>query len=148
MNIIISILLFTQLQNPYEQRMLFTSEGDIVVFASYFSGELISIDSVKSSNDYLDESIMTPNRELLLQRLKQDIVQQGGYANKGLFGTFEIPLPKGTFGEFMGETGKLDVGGHVKITMGGSKTFLEDLPQNQGSSWLPELEMKQEMAGG
>ncbi|UCC11406.1 MAG: hypothetical protein JSW02_08630 [candidate division WOR-3 bacterium] len=146
MNFIISIFLFTQLLNPYEHRILFTSEGDLVVFARYFSGELISIDSVKSINDYLDESIKTHNRELLLQRLKQDIVQQGGYANKGLFGTFEIPLPKGTFGEFMGETGKLDVGGHVKITMGGSRTFLENLPETQGSSWLPELEMKQEMA--
>jgi hypothetical protein len=146
MNIIIPILLFAQLVNPYEQRMFFTSDGEIVVFARYFYGELISIDSVKSINEHLDESIKRHNRELLLQRLKQDIVQQGGYANKGLFGTFEIPLPKGSFGEFMGETGKLDVGGHVKITMGGSKTFLEDLPDNQGSSWFPELEMKQEMA--
>jgi hypothetical protein len=146
MNFIIPILLFAQLLNPYEQRVFFTADGDIAVFARYFQGELMSIDSVKSINDYLDQSIMMHNRELLLQRLKQDIIQQGGYANKGLFGTFEIPLPKGSFGEFMGETGKLDVGGHVKITMGGSKTFLEDLPDNQGSSWLPELEMKQEMA--
>jgi hypothetical protein len=146
MNFIISLILFTQILNPYETRVFLDADANFLIFARYYQGELIGIDSVKSVSDYFDKGIMDHNRVLLLQELKKDLVQQGGYASKGLFGTFEIPLPKGGFSDFMGETGKLDVGGHVKITLGGSETFISNLPGEARPSLLPELEMKQEMA--
>lgn len=146
MSSILSIILFTQLMAPYETRVFLDADGEFLIYARSYQGEIISIDSVKSIYDYLDEGIMKHNLGLLLQELKRDLVQQGGYANQGLFGTLEIPLPKGGFGDFMGETGKLDVGGYVKITIGGSETFISNLPGESGSSFFPELEMKQEMA--
>lgn len=146
MNLILSIILFTQFPTPYETKVFLDVDGNFLIFARYYQGELISIDSVKSVYDYLDDGIMAHNRDLLLQELKKDLLQQGGYASEGLFGTFEIPLPKGGFSDFMGETGKLDVGGYVKITLGGSETFISGMPEGQGPSLLPELEMKQEMA--
>lgn len=143
---IFSVILFTQFIVPYDTKIFLDADGEFLIYARCYQDEIISIDSIKSVRDYLDEGIMKHNRGLLLHELKRDLVQRGGYASQGLFGTFEIPLPKGGFSDFMGETGKLDVGGHVKITIGGSETFISNLPGESGPSLLPELEMKQEMA--
>ncbi len=146
MNFLISIFLFAQLTIPYETRVFTSDDGRFLIYARYFQGDLINVDSIVSVADYLRSGLMLRNKQLLQSELQRDMAQRGGYANKGLFGTFEIPLPKGKFSEFMGETGKLDVGGHVKITLGGSETFLANLPGQTRPSLLPELEMKQEMA--
>ncbi len=147
MNLILSIILFSQLSTPYETQVFLDADGTFLIYARYYQGEFISIDSVVSVDKYLDAGLMLRNREVLLHHLKRGLRQQGGYASQGLFGTFEIPLPKGGFSDFMGETGKLDVGGHVKITIGGSETFISNLPGDAPDfSWLPELEMKQEMS--
>jgi hypothetical protein len=146
MNFLLALAICTQLSVPYEQKILLDADGDFMIFARYYQGELISIDSIKNIDEYLKDGAMARNRKLLFEELKRDLAQQGGYTNRGLFGTFEIPLPKGGFSEFMGETGKLDVGGHVKITLGGSRTFIHPQPEGMSQSWLPELEMKQEMA--
>jgi hypothetical protein len=115
------ILLLAQLPVPYETRVFLEADGQYLIFARFYEDDLISIDSVKSVNEYLQDGLMLRNQGLLLEELRKDIIQSGGYASQGLFGTFEIPLPKGKFSEFMGETGKLDVGGYVKITVGGSQ---------------------------
>ncbi|UCG92204.1 MAG: hypothetical protein JSV97_00410, partial [candidate division WOR-3 bacterium] len=146
MNFLISIFLFVQLITPYETRVFTSDDGNFLIYARYFHGNLINVDSIVSVADYLRSGLMLRNKQLLQSELQRDMAKKGGYANKGLFGTFEIPLPKGKFSEFMGETGKLDVGGHVKITLGGSETFLSNLPGQTRPSLLPELEMKQEMA--
>lgn len=146
MNFILPILLFAQLTQPYETKAFIDADGKFILYARYYQGELVTIDSVQSIYDYLERRIMARNRGMLLEQLKRDLVQAGGYASKGLFGTFEVPLPKGGFSDFMGETGKLDVGGHVKITLGGSETFMSNLPGENRPSLFPELEMKQEMA--
>lgn len=146
MNLVLSIILFSQLSTPYETQVFLDADGAFLIYARYYQGEFIGIDSVVSVDDYLVAGLMKHNREKLSGELKRGLVQQGGYASQGLFGTFEIPLPKGGFSDFMGETGKLDVGGHVKITVGGSETFISNLPGEQQFSWLPELEMKQEMS--
>jgi len=146
MNLLLTITIFVQLLTPYETRAVLAADGEFVIYARYYQGELISVDSVKSISAYFEDGFMARNRTLLLQELKRDLVQKGGYASQGLFGTFEIPLPKGGFSDFMGETGKLDVGGYVKITLGGSETFISNLPGETQPSFLPELEMKQEMA--
>jgi hypothetical protein len=143
---IFAISIISQLVSPYQQRVYLDSDGQFVIFARYYLGEFVCVDSVKTLADYLEESQSKYGKSLLLDELKKDLIQQGGYASEGLFGTFEIPLPKGGFSDFMGETGKLDVGGYVKITLGGSRTFISNLPEEQGTSWFPELEMKQEMA--
>jgi len=145
MNFILSFILISQLVTPCETKVFLDADGKFLIFALYYGDELISIDSVKNVDEYFQEGIIEHNRSLLLNELKKDLVQQGGYASKGLIGTFEIPLPKGGFSDFMGETGKLDVGGHVKITLGGSKQFLSNETQQGGMGWFPELEMKQEM---
>lgn len=146
MNIIVALLVFTQLSPPYHTKVFLDADGRFVVYARYYHEEMIGIDSVKTVTQYLREGLSSRNRALLLAELKNELKQKGGYANKGLFGTFEIALPKGGFSEFMGETGKLDVGGHVKITVGGSQTFISNLPGESRPSWLPELTLKQEMA--
>jgi len=146
MNLILSIILISQLSTPYETQVFLDADGTFLIYARYYQGEFISIDSVVSVDKYLDAGLMAHNREVLLRQLKQGLKQYGGYASRGLFGTFEIALPKGGFSDFMGETGKLDVGGHVKITIGGSETFISNLPGESEFSWLPELEMKQEMS--
>ena len=145
MNLILSLIIFSQLSTPYETQIFLDADGSFLIYARFYQGEFIGIDSVVSISEYLDAGLKEHNRERLLQELKHSLVQQGGYASQGLFGTFEIPLPKGGFSDFMGETGKLDVGGYVKITVGGSETFISNLPDQQ-FSWLPELEMKQEMS--
>jgi len=146
MSFIIALLLISQLPSPYQTRVFLDGEGKYLVFARYYGEELISIDSIKSVTAYLDDGLMLRNRQLLLEELRKDLVQSGGYASQGLFGTFEIPLPKGKFSEFMGETGKLDVGGYVKITVGGSQTFITNQTAENRTPFLPELELKQEMA--
>lgn len=146
MNLLLTAIIFSQFIFPYQTRVFLDSDARFLVYARVYQGEIISIDSIKSLSDYLSDGLASHNRELLLAELKRKVIQQGGYASKGLFGTFEIPLPKGRFSEFMGETGKLDVGGYVKITLGGSETFMPNLPGQAGMSLLPELEMKQEMA--
>lgn len=146
MNVILTVLVFAQLTTPYETRVFLDADGRFVMYARYYSSELIGIDSVKTISQYLRDGITSRNRTFLLGELKRNLLQQGGYANKGLFGTFEIALPKGGFSDFMGETGKLDVGGHVKITVGGSQTFISNLSGEARPSWLPELTLKQEMA--
>lgn len=143
--------LFLQLggSSLYESRVFINPEGDFLIYARYVRGELITIDSVVPLSDYLSRHRQNRNRFLLLKELQKDWLQKGGtYGSKGLIGTFEIPLPKGGFSDFMGESGKLDVGGYVKMTMGGSRTFVTSptqLNQPRQSLW-PELEMKQEMA--
>jgi len=146
MNLVLSIIIFTQLVTPYETKVFLDADGMFLIYARYFQGELLGIDSVKSVYDHLTAGIMIRNLDLLREELKKDFLQQGGYASQGLFGTFEVPLPKGGFRDFMGETGKLDVGGYVKISLGGSETFVSNLPGESKPSLLPELEMKQEMA--
>jgi hypothetical protein len=140
------ILLLAQLPVPYETRVFLEADGQYLIFARFYEDDLISIDSVKSVNEYLQDGLMLRNQGLLLEELRKDIIQSGGYASQGLFGTFEIPLPKGKFSEFMGETGKLDVGGYVKITVGGSQTFITNQTAENRVPFLPELELKQEMA--
>jgi hypothetical protein len=149
MNFIVLASLFLQLANPYETRIFVNLEGGFIVYARYYQGNLISVDSVVPMPRYLSDRFQARNKNLLLEELKKDWLKQGGsYATQGLIGTFEIPLPKGGFSEFMGETGKLDVGGYVKITLGGSKTIFNSTStiDEQGQTWLPELQMKQEMA--
>lgn len=146
MNIIIAFLLISQLPSPYQTRVFLDGEGKYLVFARFYGEELISIDSIKSVSEYLDDGLMVRNQQLLLEELRKDLVKSGGYASQGLFGTFEIPLPKGKFSEFMGETGKLDVGGYVKITVGGSQTFITNQTAESRVPFFPELELKQEMA--
>ncbi len=143
MNIIFGLLIVGQLATPYESRIIADDEGRYLVYARYYQGELVSIDSIKPIEQYFGEDLLSRNRSLLLKELKLELKQQSGYASQGIFGTFEIPLPKGGFSEFMGETGKLDVGGHVKISLGGSQTFI---PTDVDQSFWPELEMKQEVA--
>jgi hypothetical protein len=146
MTFLFSLFVLAQFVLPYESRVFVNAQGEFVVYARYFQGTLVSIDSVKTIQGYLDSHLYSRNRGLLLGELKQDMVKTGGYAGKGLFGTFEIPLPKGGFSDFMGETGKLDVGGYVKITLGGSNTFVSNIPGMAAPSLWPELEMNQEMA--
>ncbi|MCK4940608.1 hypothetical protein KAS45_00815, partial [candidate division WOR-3 bacterium] len=141
----LSIIILTQFTIPYDRRVFVDAEGEFVIYTRYFQGTLVSIDTVRTISDFLSLGLYARNRDLLFKELKQDMVQSGGYGNKGLFGTFEIPLPKGGFGDFMGETGKLDVGGHVKITLGGSETFVSNVPGAIQPSLWPELEMNQEM---
>jgi len=146
MTFLLPIALFAQFILPYESRIYIDAQGDFVVYARYFQGTLVSIDRVLTINEYLYSGLYARNRGFMLGALKQDLQKKGGYAGKGLFGTFEIPLPKGGFSDFMGETGKLDVGGYVKITLGGSNTFVSNIPGMAAPSLWPELEMDQEMA--
>lgn len=146
MSLLLSIVFFTQFTSPYETRAFVNLESNFIIYARFYQGNLISIDSIISIPEYLSARLKQHNQKLLLNELKREMVKKGGYASKGLIGTFEIPLPKGGFSEFMGETGKLDVGGYVKITLGGSETFLSNYPGYERPSFLPELEMKQEMA--
>jgi hypothetical protein len=141
-----SLIVFTQFILPYENRVYVDAQGDFVIYARYFQGTLVSIDRVRTINSYLYSGLYARNRGFMLGELKQNLIKEGGYGGKGLFGTFEIPLPKGGFSDFMGETGKLDVGGHVKITLGGSNTFVSNIPGMTAPSLWPELEMSQEMA--
>ncbi|UCD20071.1 MAG: hypothetical protein JSU64_02730, partial [candidate division WOR-3 bacterium] len=143
---LLSLVIFTQFGIPYDSRVYVDPEGELVIYARYWQGTLLSIDTVKTIEDFIASGFEEYNRELLLRELKQHMAKTGGYASKGLFGTFEIPLPKGGFSDFMGETGKLDVGGYVKITVGGSETFVSNVPGIAGPSLWPELEMNQEMA--
>ena len=146
MSFLLLIILFGQFTSPYETRVFLDADGQFLIYTRYYQDNLISIDSIRSVDDYLDTGLQARNLNLLLEELKKDMLQEGGYASKGLFGTFEIPLPRGGFSDFMGETGKLDVGGYVKITLGGSETFVSNVPGESQPSLLPELEMKQEMA--
>jgi hypothetical protein len=146
MTFLYTLVVLTQFILPYEKRVYVDAQGEFVIYARYFQGTLVSIDTVKTVRDYLRFGMYARNRGLLLGELRQSMRQTGGYARKGLFGTFEIPLPKGGFSDFMGETGKLDVGGHVKITLGGSNTFVSNIPGMVRPSLWPELEMNQEMA--
>ena len=146
MTFLFSLAIFAQFMTPYDERVYVNAEGEFVIYARYFQGTLVSIDTIKTIEDYISSGFYTHNRGLLFKELQQDMAKKGGYANKGLFGTFEIPLPKGGFSDFMGETGKLDVGGYVKITLGGSETFVSNVPGIAGPSLWPELEMNQEMA--
>jgi len=150
MNLISAAMLFLQLVNPYETRVFVNLEAQFIIYARYYQGNLISLDSIVPMPQYLTDRLRSRNENLLLDELKRDWLKQGGggYGSQGLIGTFEVPLPKGGFSDFMGETGKLDVGGYVKITLGGSKTIFNNtntLTDQQGSL-LPELQMKQEMA--
>ncbi len=151
MTFIILTALFAQLGGPlpYETRVFINRESDFIIYARFYNGQLIALDSVVPLSEYLDRRRDLRNRSFLLEELRKDWLQKGGtYASKGLIGTFEIPLPKGGFSEFMGESGKLDVGGYVKITLGGSRTYVmtpTPTTQTNQSLW-PELEMKQEMA--
>ncbi|MGB9721153.1 MAG: hypothetical protein ACPL28_06740 [bacterium] len=141
------IFLINQFTQPYDIKTYVTSDGQYILYARTYQGNIISIDSIIPVSKYLDRGLQKKNQKLLLKELQSDIIQKGGYANKGIFGTFEVPLPKGGFSDFMGETGKLDVGGYVKITLGGSETFYSNLPaEQQRTSLLPELTMEQEMA--
>ena len=141
------IFLINQFTQPYEIKTFVTSDAQYIIYSRSYQGNLISIDSIISLTQYLNTGLQKKNQKLLLKELQSDLIQKGGYANKGIFGTFEIPLPKGGFSDFMGETGKLDVGGYVKITLGGSETFYSNLPaEQQRTSLLPELTMEQEMA--
>lgn len=146
MNLVLSIIIFSQFLTPYQTKIFLDADGSFLIYARYYQGEFVAIDSIKSVSEHLTDGLMVHNLDLLRQELKTNLVQQGGYASQGLFGTFEVPLPKGGFRDFMGETGKLDVGGYVKITLGGSETFVSNLPGEERPSLLPELEMKQEMA--
>ncbi len=141
------IFLFNQFTQPCEIKTFVTSDAQYIIYTRFYQGNLISIDSIIPMPRYLTRNMHNNNQKLLLKELQSDIMKQGGYANKGVFGTFEIPLPKGGFSDFMGETGKLDVGGYVKITLGGSETFYSNLPrEQQRTSLMPELTMEQEMA--
>ncbi|MEO0190098.1 MAG: hypothetical protein ABIL18_03870, partial [candidate division WOR-3 bacterium] len=145
--ILFLMLLINQFTLPYDIKTFVTSDGEYIVYARYYQGELISIDSVVPMPSYLSTGLKKKNQKLLLKELQSDLIKKGGYANKGLFGTFEVPLPKGGFSDFMGETGKLDVGGYIKVTLGGTETFYSNLPADQQrTSLLPELKMEQEMA--
>ncbi|MBE0432668.1 hypothetical protein IBX73_04275, partial [candidate division WOR-3 bacterium] len=146
MTFLISALLFVRFTLPYDERVYFDADGEFVVHARYFQGTLVGIDTVKTIDDFISSGFESYNRGLLFKKLQQDIAKSTGYASKGLFGIFEVPLPKGGFSDFMGETGKLDVGGYVKITMGGSETFVSNVPGISRPSLWPELEMNQEMA--
>ncbi|MEO0206490.1 MAG: hypothetical protein ABIL22_07435, partial [candidate division WOR-3 bacterium] len=144
---VLLFFLINQFTQPYEIKTYITSDGQYLLYARTYQGIIISIDSIIPVSQYLDRGLQKKNQQLLLKELQSDIIQKGGYANKGIFGTFEVPLPKGGFSDFMGETGKLDVGGYVKITLGGSETFYSNLPaEQQRTSLLPELTMEQEMA--
>uniref|UniRef100_A0A7C6AG62 Gliding motility protein SprA N-terminal domain-containing protein n=1 Tax=candidate division WOR-3 bacterium TaxID=2052148 RepID=A0A7C6AG62_UNCW3 len=141
------ILLINQFTQPYEIKTFVTSDAQYIIYARFYQGELISIDSIVPMSSYLSLGLKKKNQQFLLKELQSDLIKKGGYANKGLFGTFEVPLPKGGFSDFMGETGKLDVGGYIKITLGGTETFYSNLPPDQQrTSLLPELKMEQEMA--
>lgn len=145
--ILFLIFLVSQFTQPYEIKTLVTQDAQYIVYTRFYQGELISIDSIIPLSRYLISGLQRRNQKLLLKELESDIILKGGYANKGIFGTFEVPLPKGGFSDFMGETGKLDVGGYVKITLGGSETFYSNLPaEQQRTSLFPELNMEQEMA--
>ncbi len=146
MTILTIILLLSQFTLPYETRVFVDYDGNYLIYARYYQQTLISIDSVIPLPSYLKSSLHRRNKMMLLGELKKELVKHSGYAAKGLFGTFEIPLPKGGFSDFMGETGKLDVGGYVKITLGGGQTFMPHLPGQVGMSMWPELKMEQEMA--
>ncbi len=141
------IFVFNQFTMPYETKAFITSDGEYIVYLRYYQGEFIGIDSIIPVNDYFAIGLKKKNQKMMLKELQSDLMKKGGYANKGLFGTIEIPLPKGGFSDFMGETGKLDVGGYIKITLGGTETFYSNLPaEQQRPSLLPELKMEQEMA--
>ncbi|MEO0141891.1 MAG: hypothetical protein ABIL15_00865 [candidate division WOR-3 bacterium] len=146
MTLLIIVFLLGQFTAPYETRVFVDYDGNYIVYARFYQGTLVSIDSVIPMPHYLKTSLHRRNKMMLIGELKKELVKHSGYAAKGIFGTFEIPLPKGGFSDFMGETGKLDVGGYVKITLGGGKTFMTNLPGQAGMSLWPELQMEQEMA--
>jgi len=146
MNLFISLTLFLQFTSPCETRVFINLESNSIIYARFYQDNLIGIDSVVAISEHLEKGLLSHNKKQLLTELKREMTKKGGYASKGLIGTFEIPLPKGGFSDFMGETGKLDVGGHVKITLGGSETFITDYTRTERPSLFPELEMKQEMS--
>lgn len=144
---LLTLLLIGQFTLPYEIKTFITSDAQYILYTRYYQGSLISIDSVVPMEQYLNTGLQKKNHKLLLKELQSDLIKTSGYTSKGIFGTFEMPLPKGGFSNFMGETGKLDVGGYVKITFGGSEPFYSNLPEEQQSrSLFPELQMEQEMA--
>uniref|UniRef100_A0A7C4XB48 Gliding motility protein SprA N-terminal domain-containing protein n=1 Tax=candidate division WOR-3 bacterium TaxID=2052148 RepID=A0A7C4XB48_UNCW3 len=140
------LFLVNQFTMPYESRVFVDYDGNFLVYARYYQGILLSIDSIVPIPSYLKTGLYQHNRTMLLGELKREILKSTGYAGKGVFGTFEIPLPRGGFSDFMGETGKLDVGGYVKVTLGGAKTFTSGMPGVESFSLWPELQMEQEMA--
>jgi hypothetical protein len=140
-------LIFNTFIPPYEIKPMITLDGKYIVYARFYQNVLISVDSIFPVSDYFNINLKKRNKKFLLKELESDLLKKGGYANKGIFGTFEIPLPKGGFTDFMGETGKLDVGGYIKLTLGGTETFYSNLPsEQQRASLFPELKMEQEMA--
>lgn len=143
---LLAVLFVGQLQFPYETRVVVNIENDMVYYARFYQNRLISVDSVVSFADYLAARARARNEALLHAELRREMAGQGGYANQGLIGTIVIPMPEGGFSDFMGETSTLDVGGHVKVTLGGSQTFVLPDPSGQPQSWVPELKMEQEMA--
>lgn len=145
MNLLL-VFLFNQFTQPYEIKTFVSSDAAYIIYARFYQGELISIDSIVPFPYYINTGLKKKNQKLLLKELQSDLIIKGGYASRGLFGPVEIPLPKGGISDFMGETGKLDVGGYIKVTFGGTETFYYNIPvEQQRTSLLPELKMEQEM---
>jgi hypothetical protein len=89
MILILSLALLAQFTTPFDERMYIDADGEFVIYARYFQGALVSIDTVKTIEDYISSGFYTRNQGLLFRELKQSMAESGGYASKGLFGTFD-----------------------------------------------------------
>ena len=149
--IIISLISIIGLQVPAADYFInnqeISKDARFIIFEDLLLDEPYMIDSVIPTTEYEDLIYFYSSRNLLLQRVKAELLRRRTGGQRGFFDIIEIPLPKSkALSSIIGEKGKLDVGGSEKITFGGRQTFVSgEEYQTTGQSYFPELEMKQEL---
>ncbi|MFO8062707.1 MAG: hypothetical protein R6U31_07255 [bacterium] len=115
-------------------------ENNTVYFKTYFEDYLIGIDSVSLLEDYLLKDRSRYIRKQFRRMLMEEIAKTSGQT--GLIGDIDIPVQFGQLESFLGEGSKLIVEGSERIEFNGTKTIdLNEVEsEQQGNSWLPQLE--------
>lgn len=132
------LLKYNKTQSGYSTEISIDRQNNTVIYKTLFKGYLLSIDSVRSFDDY-----MARDKRAFIRGQFRKIFNSGtsGASSSGLIGDIDVPVTFGQLGSFLGEGSKLKIEGSERVEFNGSKTI--DLnkteTENAGNNWLPEL---------
>ncbi|MCK4524248.1 hypothetical protein KAU15_04915, partial [candidate division WOR-3 bacterium] len=121
------------------QHISIDRQNNIVYYKTMYGDYLLSIDSVKTFDDYIYKDKKNYLSEQFNNMLFKEIAKTS--SSSGLIGDIDVPITFGKLGSFLGEGSKLIVDGSERVEFNGAKTIdLNPISgENLKDSWMPEL---------
>ena len=119
----------------------------LIVEGRVFRGQWVDTLHLYSPSEYRDQRLQEIIRDLVAQAFSESLRATSERAGGGLIPDIEIPMRLPSQIGFLGQGGRLQIGGQQDITLGMRQTRILGLPETEGGrgSGIPNLEMDQHL---